>query len=96
MEKKKTKEQCDILRRKVVTSFTVNMETGEESGHRKEVTDEPCGTPLFGNDRYIGVCKSCRDGWQTPQNILLDTPDNVQKLGDALKIAIAFHTDKIK
>lgn len=63
------------------------MITGESKIGRSEQRVEPCGTPLFGKDFVIGVCKSCRDGWDVEGNRIIQTPENLELIEKAKLLA---------
>lgn len=61
---------CTIQRIKVIRHGTLNILTGEmKDTGREETVTEACNTPLFSDDeRRIGICRSCRSGWEVKGN----------------------------
>lgn len=57
---------CPTMRHKLVTSFALDMQTGEKVNTSSIWIDEPCGCPIF--DRNRKVCRSCENGWESPNN----------------------------
>ncbi|MGV6816144.1 MAG: hypothetical protein ACWA44_02605 [Thiotrichales bacterium] len=77
--KPKAYSDCRVQRMKLVTSYKVTMSSFEEvPGTRsKEWVSEPCGTPLFTEERMEeGICRSCAKGWKVDGNYPVDTPEN--------------------
>ncbi len=61
--------QCQVIRRKLQKTKSLNLETGEYKNIREEWLTEICGTLLFKPEEIeAGECKSCKDGWETPMN----------------------------
>lgn len=59
---------CRIMRIKIVRHGRLNS-AGETVITHGETVTEPCNTPLFEEtDRRLGVCRSCRRGWETGAN----------------------------
>lgn len=50
---------CPVIVTKNVTHSSLNIMTGEHGPEVHKVVTEPCGAPLFGNDREVGKCRSC-------------------------------------
>lgn len=57
--------ECPIIRTYVVKHGTLNLETMLTTHTSEEIVTGPCGTPLFGNQRY---CRSCSAGWEVEDN----------------------------
>lgn len=66
---KKKFENCTILRRVEVNTYTFNIVTGKKTHVSSETVIENCNTPLFTEqERITGICKSCRSGYATRGN----------------------------
>lgn len=64
---------CPVERKKLVRRGTLDLGTGEESNLDAGTWEiEECGTPLFGKDRTIGVCRACLEGWHVERNAPTD------------------------
>jgi hypothetical protein len=60
---------CTISRIVVRSYGTLNIITGKVGPMvRGEPETGPCNVPLFGDDTASGVCRSCRSGWEHPDN----------------------------
>lgn len=59
---------CTQMRRKLVKRGSLNTSTGETTMVSAEWVTEPCGSPLFGDQKTIGRCRGCVDGWTHPEN----------------------------
>jgi len=68
--------QCAQPRNKLVTTHSLNLETGETvpTGESWEIGVD-CGAPLFDRDlETLGRCKSCVRGWPHPGNFPVEGP----------------------
>jgi hypothetical protein len=63
---------CQQMRRRLVTSGTMDMVTGAFTLGPSEWQAAPCNTPLFGDYQIGGVCKSCREGWEAAGSQIID------------------------
>lgn len=60
---------CSVWRVKEVTYQTLDVLTGKVVPKGKETVLERCNIPLFdGTFNKTGVCRSCANGWQVPEN----------------------------
>jgi len=59
---------CTVLRRMRIRHSNIDLRSGEVEEGGFEWVTRACNTPLFGADRKIGVCRSCRSGWTHPHN----------------------------
>lgn len=50
---------CPVIVTKNVTRSSLNIMSGAIGQEVHEIVTEPCGCPLFGSDREVGMCKSC-------------------------------------
>lgn len=67
-----TFDSCQQIRRFIVRTGALNTATGQlERGAEKWVTDK-CNTPLFGDRKLKGICRSCDEGWRSPDNFPVD------------------------
>lgn len=65
------------MRKVLVITATMNIDTGESTEVSSRWVDRPCSAPLFNDDRKeAGVCKSCSEGWSDPKNYPLDLSTN--------------------
>lgn len=61
---------CQVMRRKYVTRFDLDMGTGETEERGGEWVTEYCNAPLFkDSERAVGKCRSCAEGWTHPHNL---------------------------
>ena len=73
---------CIVERQKTVHHSTLSLVTGEvRSEGRTTVEVGPCNTPLFGNEPSQGICRSCSELWEHPENTI--TPRGLEQIIEA-------------
>lgn len=66
---------CTVLRRMLLTNSAFSPTTGATTPTGEEWITQPCGAPLFYTpERTAGVCQSCANGWNHPNNYRADGP----------------------
>jgi hypothetical protein len=84
--KKPYRSSCTILRTFKVTHGTLDLATGKTAKGRSETVTQPCNTPLFGApETATGVCRSCAEGWEVPDNRFATPEEKAKALATTKK-----------
>jgi hypothetical protein len=68
-KKPKTYWDCQIERRMLITSGSLDINTGEITNKSQRWEVRACRGPLFGDDeKQRGACRSCVSGWTHENN----------------------------
>jgi hypothetical protein len=64
---------CTKMRRMLITSSLMNLDTGEETPNGAQWVTRECGIPMFvDEEKERGTCRGCFNGWTHPLNFPVD------------------------
>lgn len=73
---------CKVMRRFEVRRSSMNLTTGNTTQLDTKTLVQLCASPLFTEeDKHLGVCASCRGGWEIADNMFASEEERIAACG---------------